>query len=93
MSAANNSDRAEIQLGAGTVRYRDIGQGQRIGFVHGLLVDGPLWDGVARRVAAGRHMAPRTRSARRRCLDPVSRSGERGVRSRADGLARGHSRS
>jgi pimeloyl-ACP methyl ester carboxylesterase len=48
---------AEIQLGSGKVRYRDLGQGEPIVFVHGLLVDGRLWDGVARRVAASGHRA------------------------------------
>jgi pimeloyl-ACP methyl ester carboxylesterase len=52
MSAADNPDHVEIQLEAGTVRYRDLGEGDPIVFVHGLLVDGRLWDGVAKRVAA-----------------------------------------
>jgi pimeloyl-ACP methyl ester carboxylesterase len=33
----------EIELTAGTVRYRDTGDGPPIVFVHGLLVDGTLW--------------------------------------------------
>jgi pimeloyl-ACP methyl ester carboxylesterase len=33
----------EIELTAGTVRYRDSGDGPPIVFVHGLLVDGTLW--------------------------------------------------
>ncbi len=33
----------EIELTAGTIRYRDSGQGPPILFVHGLLVDGTLW--------------------------------------------------
>lgn len=33
----------EIELSAGTIRYRDTGQGPPIVFVHGLLVDGTLW--------------------------------------------------
>ena len=33
----------EIELTAGTVRYRDTGSGLPIVFVHGLLVDGTLW--------------------------------------------------
>jgi len=57
MSAADYPDHAEIQLEAGTVRYRDLGQGEPIVFVHGLLVDGRLWDGVAKRVAAHGHRA------------------------------------
>jgi pimeloyl-ACP methyl ester carboxylesterase len=39
------------------VRYRDQGHGDPVLFVHGLLVDGRLWDGVARRVAADGHRA------------------------------------
>ena len=33
----------EIELSAGTIRYRDTGDGPPIVFVHGLLVDGTLW--------------------------------------------------
>jgi pimeloyl-ACP methyl ester carboxylesterase len=33
----------EIELTAGTIRYRDSGEGPPIVFVHGLLVDGSLW--------------------------------------------------
>jgi pimeloyl-ACP methyl ester carboxylesterase len=33
----------EVQLSAGTVRYRDAGSGTPIVFVHGLLVNGLLW--------------------------------------------------
>jgi pimeloyl-ACP methyl ester carboxylesterase len=33
----------EIDLTAGTIRYRDTGSGPPIVFVHGLLVDGTLW--------------------------------------------------
>jgi pimeloyl-ACP methyl ester carboxylesterase len=33
----------EIELTAGTIRYRDTGSGPTIVFVHGLLVDGTLW--------------------------------------------------
>ena len=33
----------QIELSSGTIRYRDVGQGQPIVFVHGLLVDGSLW--------------------------------------------------
>jgi pimeloyl-ACP methyl ester carboxylesterase len=57
MSAADNSHHTEIQLDPGKVRYRDLGQGAPIVFVHGLLVDGRLWDGVAERVAASGHRA------------------------------------
>ncbi|MGN6215378.1 MAG: alpha/beta fold hydrolase [Solirubrobacterales bacterium] len=43
--------RKEIQLPAGTVRYREAGEGRPIVFVHGYLVDGRLWDGVVDRLA------------------------------------------
>src|SRR2546423_11055581 len=33
----------DVELTAGTIRYRDTGQGPAIVFVHGLLVDGTLW--------------------------------------------------
>jgi pimeloyl-ACP methyl ester carboxylesterase len=33
----------EIELSAGTIRYRDSGEGPPLLFVHGLLVDGTLW--------------------------------------------------
>ncbi len=38
--------RKEIQLPAGTIRYREAGQGKPIVFVHGYMVDSRLWDGV-----------------------------------------------
>jgi len=37
---------SEIQVPAGTIRYREQGDGSPVVFVHGLLVDGRLWDGV-----------------------------------------------
>jgi len=37
----------ELELSAGTVRYREAGAGEPILFVHGLLVDGRLWHRVA----------------------------------------------
>jgi pimeloyl-ACP methyl ester carboxylesterase len=52
-----NVTQRDIQLGPGTIRYRELGQGEPIVFVHGLLVDGRLWDGVARQVAASGHRA------------------------------------
>lgn len=33
----------EVELSAGTIRYRERGSGQPLVFVHGLLVDGSLW--------------------------------------------------
>jgi pimeloyl-ACP methyl ester carboxylesterase len=41
----------EVALPAGTVRYREAGEGKPIVFVHGYLVDGRLWDGVVDRLA------------------------------------------
>jgi pimeloyl-ACP methyl ester carboxylesterase len=38
--------RKEVKLPAGTIRYREAGQGKPVVFVHGYLVDGRLWDGV-----------------------------------------------
>ncbi len=38
--------RHEIDLPAGTIRYREAGEGKPVVFVHGYLVDGRLWDGV-----------------------------------------------
>src|ERR1700750_885128 len=53
------SERKEIQLPAGEIRYREAGEGKPIVFVHGYLVDGRLWDGVVDRL-----------SDRFRCLAP-----------------------
>jgi len=36
-----------VQLGAGTVRYRDIGSGPVVVFVHGVFVNGLLWRKIA----------------------------------------------
>jgi pimeloyl-ACP methyl ester carboxylesterase len=40
-------EKREIDLTAGRIRYRDAGHGPALVFVHGYLVDGRLWDGVA----------------------------------------------
>ncbi len=40
------SERKEIELPAGRIRYREAGEGKPVVFVHGFLVDGRLWDGV-----------------------------------------------
>jgi len=45
------SERKEIDLPAGRIRYREAGSGKPIVFVHGYLVDGRLWDGVVDRLA------------------------------------------
>jgi pimeloyl-ACP methyl ester carboxylesterase len=40
-----------IRLPQGEIRYRQWGEGEPVVFVHGFLVDGRLWDGVATRLA------------------------------------------
>jgi pimeloyl-ACP methyl ester carboxylesterase len=49
----------EIQLPAGTIRYREAGSGPPVVFVHGYLVDGRLWDGAVEAL-----------SGRYRCIAP-----------------------
>lgn len=44
-------ERKEVNLPAGTIRYREAGEGKPVVFVHGFLVDGRLWDGVVDRLA------------------------------------------
>jgi pimeloyl-ACP methyl ester carboxylesterase len=46
----DTSERKEIDLPAGRIRYREAGAGKPIVFVHGFLVDGRLWDGVVDRL-------------------------------------------
>ncbi|MGN6276150.1 MAG: alpha/beta fold hydrolase [Solirubrobacterales bacterium] len=53
------AQRKEVQLPAGTIRYREAGGGKPVVFVHGYLVDGRLWEGVVDRL-----------SDRCRCLAP-----------------------
>jgi pimeloyl-ACP methyl ester carboxylesterase len=49
----------EVGLAAGTIRYRESGEGKPIVFVHGYLVDGRLWDGTAEHLSEGhRCIAP-----------------------------------
>jgi pimeloyl-ACP methyl ester carboxylesterase len=45
-----DDERHEVDLPAGTVRYREAGEGRPIVFVHGYLVDGRLWAGVVDRL-------------------------------------------
>jgi pimeloyl-ACP methyl ester carboxylesterase len=56
---SQSDQRREIELPAGTIRYREAGEGKPVVFVHGFLVDGRLWDGVVDRL-----------SDRFRCLAP-----------------------
>jgi len=44
------SERKEIDLPAGRIRYREAGAGKPVVFVHGYLVDGRLWGGVVDRL-------------------------------------------
>lgn len=43
----------EVKLPQGTIRYRETGSGEPLVFVHGLLVNGRLWEQVAERLASG----------------------------------------
>ena len=59
--AAGDAERVskEIDLPAGTIRYREAGEGRPVVFVHGYLVDGRLWDGVVDKLGDGfRCLAP-----------------------------------
>jgi pimeloyl-ACP methyl ester carboxylesterase len=49
--AAPQLDHQRVELAPGPVAYRETGEGPPIVFVHGFLVDGRLWDGVARELA------------------------------------------
>lgn len=68
-----SSEHHEIELPAGTVRYREAGEGKPVVFVHGYLVDGRLWDGVVDRL-----------SDRFRCLAPDWPIGAQRVAMRPD---------
>jgi pimeloyl-ACP methyl ester carboxylesterase len=50
MTPTPASQRKQIDLPAGTLRYREAGEGKPVVFVHGYLVDGRLWDGVVDRL-------------------------------------------
>lgn len=50
-TAAPASQRKQINLPAGTLRYREAGEGKPVVFVHGYLVDGRLWEGVVDRLS------------------------------------------
>ena len=63
----------EAALPQGTIRYRDSGSGEPLVFLHGLLVNGRLWDGVAERLAPDL-----------RCIVPDLPLGSHAVPMRAD---------
>lgn len=42
----------EVQLPQGTIRYRELGEGEPVVFVHGFLVDGRLWTATAEALSA-----------------------------------------
>ena len=50
--AQPTTDLKEIRLSQGTIRYRDVGSGEPIVFVHGYLVDGRLWSETAEHLSA-----------------------------------------
>lgn len=61
MSTSNALGRDDVaELTGGSIRYRDIGSGPPVVFVHGLLVHADLW----------RHVVPRIAAAGHRCLSP-----------------------
>ncbi len=70
---ASADQRREIELPAGTIRYREAGEGKPVVFVHGYLVDGRLWDGVVDRL-----------SDRCRCIAPDWPIGAQQVAMRPD---------
>ena len=63
----------EITLPQGTIRYRDEGDGPPVVFVHGLLVNGRLWEPVVERLAG-----------RLRCIVPDLPLGSHAVPLRPD---------
>lgn len=40
----------EARVGGGVIRYRDVGAGPVLFFVHGILVNGALWRNVVARL-------------------------------------------
>jgi pimeloyl-ACP methyl ester carboxylesterase len=51
--AETSSATQEIRLPQGVIRYRELGEGEPIVFVHGYLVDGRLWSQAAEHLADG----------------------------------------
>jgi pimeloyl-ACP methyl ester carboxylesterase len=52
MTTFNATADREVTLAQGTIRYRDLGAGEPVVLVHGLLTNGELWREVAPRLAA-----------------------------------------
>jgi pimeloyl-ACP methyl ester carboxylesterase len=50
--AETNSATQEIRLPQGAIRYRELGEGEPIVFVHGYLVDGRLWSQTAEHLSS-----------------------------------------
>jgi pimeloyl-ACP methyl ester carboxylesterase len=46
-ASISSAERKRVDLPQGPIAYREVGSGPPVVFVHGLLVDGRLWDGVA----------------------------------------------
>jgi pimeloyl-ACP methyl ester carboxylesterase len=53
VSSTARAEPQTVELAQGPIRYREAGSGEPIVFVHGLLVDGRLWDGPAERLSEG----------------------------------------
>ncbi len=51
MSAASGPDQRTAEVPGGRIVYRELGEGEPLLFVHGLLVDGRLWQGTTERLA------------------------------------------
>jgi pimeloyl-ACP methyl ester carboxylesterase len=49
---SESTQRKEIDLPAGRIRYREAGEGKPVVFVHGYLVDGRLWQGAVDELSA-----------------------------------------
>lgn len=70
---ARFDETSEFTLPQGTIRYRDVGEGPTLVFVHGLLVSGTLWRKVVERLAG-----------RFRCVVPDWPLGSHPIPMRAD---------
>ena len=51
--AAVRDARQTVELSAGTIEYTDTGHGPTLVLLHGLLMDGSLWDGVVAELSGG----------------------------------------